>query len=60
MNVKELIPEVGRALDRIFKHGAAFDPRYPVIKYSGDSQNGKDGQPAGSDDIPEVKPTIED
>ncbi|HNQ16918.1 MAG TPA: hypothetical protein PKJ26_02645 [Candidatus Woesebacteria bacterium] len=53
MRVKELVsklPELGKALERIFKDGAVFDSRYPVISYTGDLQVEKDQQSAEIDD----------
>ena len=50
MPVKELIsklPELYAALNRVFKNGAIFNSRYPMISYGGDSQ---DQQPAKTDD----------
>lgn len=53
MSVKELtskLPEIGKAFERIFKNGALFDPRYPVIRYTGDLQVEKNQQLAETDD----------
>lgn len=62
MQVKELIsrlPELGTALNRIFKDGAIFNSRYPMISYGGDSQDEQGQQPAGSEKNALAEKTIE-